>query len=246
MDDPAVDDVEPTTAPTPPGRRPRSWLTAVLVTVIAVGLLALGGGLAVALGIGRTEQPAADSVDAGFARDMSRHHLQAVEMADLAAGRSTDPEVLLLAFDIASTQTNQAGRMQGWLTLWGLPLTSGDTMGWMDDAAAGGHDVSGHDVSGHDMSATGSADGAVMPGMATETELAQLRSLSGTPFDVMFLQLMIRHHQGGLEMAQYGQQHAGEAVVRGLARSIAQTQTAETTTMEQMLRARGGAPLPAP
>jgi uncharacterized protein (DUF305 family) len=241
VDDPAVDDVEPASAPTPPGRRSRSWLTAVLVAVIAAGLLALGGGLAVALGIGRTEQPAADSVDAGFARDMSRHHLQAVEMANLATTRSTDPDVLRLAFDIASTQTNQVGRMQGWLTLWGLPLTSGDTMGWMDDAA-----MSGHDMSGHGMPSTGSADGAVMPGMATEAELAQLRSLSGTPFDVMFLQLMIRHHQGGLEMAQYGQQHAGEAVVRGLARSIAETQTAETTTMEQMLRARGGAPLPAP
>jgi uncharacterized protein (DUF305 family) len=232
VDDAAVDDVEPA----PAGRRPRSWLTALLVAVIAAGLLALGGGLAVALGIGRTDQPAADSVDAGFSRDMSRHHLQAVEMADLAADRSTDPEVLLLAFDIASTQTNQAGRMQGWLTLWGLPLTSGDTMGWMDDGA----------MADHDMSAMGAADGAVMPGMATETELARLRSLSGTPFDVMFLQLMIRHHQGGLEMAQYGQQHAGEAVVRGLARSIAETQTAETTTMEQMLRTRGGAPLPAP
>jgi uncharacterized protein (DUF305 family) len=232
VDDAAVDDVEPT----PAGRRPRSWLTALLVTVIAAGLLALGGGLAVALGIGRTDQPAADSVDAGFSRDMSRHHLQAVEMADLAAGRSTDPEVLLLAFDIASTQTNQAGRMQGWLTLWGLPLTSGDTMGWMDDGA----------MAGHDMSAMEAADGAVMPGMATEAELAELRSLQGTPFDVRFLQLMIRHHQGGLEMAEYGRQHAGEAVVRGLARSIAETQTAETTTMEQMLRARGGAPLPAP
>ena len=232
MDDAALDDVEPA----PAGGRPRSWLTALLVTVIAAGLLALGGGLAVALGIGRTDQPAADSVDAGFSRDMSRHHLQAVEMANLAAGRSTDPEVLLLAFDIASTQTNQAGRMQGWLTLWGLPLTSGDTMGWMDDGA----------MAGHDMSAMEAADGAVMPGMATEAELAELRSLQGTPFDVRFLQLMIRHHQGGLEMAEYGRQHAGEAVVRGLARSIAETQTAETTTMEQMLRARGGAPLPAP
>ncbi|MCW2616883.1 MAG: uncharacterized protein JWR28_32, partial [Modestobacter sp.] len=138
---------------------------------------------------------------------------------------------LRLAFDIASTQTNQVGRMQGWLTLWGLPLTSSDTMGWMDDAAMAGHDMA-------------HLDGAVMPGMATEAELAQLRSLSGTPFDVMFLQLMIRHHQGGLEMAQYGRQHAAVAVVRGLARSIAETQTAETTTMEQMLRARGGTPLP--
>src|SRR4051794_31026334 len=162
-------DPTPRTAPEPPAaRRPRRALTAVLVTVIAAGLLALGGGLAVALGIGRTDQPAADSVDAGFARDMSRHHLQAVEMANLAAGRSTDPDVLRLAFDIASTQTNQVGRMQGWLTLWGLPLTSGDTMGWMDAA------MSGHDMAGHGMPSTGSADGAVMPGMATEAELAQL------------------------------------------------------------------------
>jgi uncharacterized protein (DUF305 family) len=82
--------------------------------------------------------------------------------------------------------------------------------------------------------------------MATDEELAQLASLSGQAFDVDFLRLMIRHHQGGLEMAQYGQQHADEAVVRGLARAIAETQTAETTTMEQMLRVRGGSPLPAP
>jgi uncharacterized protein (DUF305 family) len=214
-------------------RGPRRWLVAALVTVIAVGLVALGGGLAVALGIGRAETPAANSVDAGFARDMSRHHLQAVEMANLALTHSQDPDVQRLAFDISSTQTNQVGRMQGWLTLWGLPLTSGDVMGWMDDGA----------MAGHDMAATD--DGAVMPGMATEDELAQLRSLSGTPFDVMFLQLMIRHHQGGLAMAQYGQQHATQAVVRSLARAIAETQTAETTTMEQMLRARGGSPLPA-
>ncbi len=218
--------------------RGRRGLVAALVVVIAAGLVALGGGLAVALGIGRTETPAADSVDAGFARDMSRHHLQAVEMANLALTRSQDADVQRLAFDISSTQTNQVGRMQGWLTLWGLPLTSGETMGWMGGTAMAGHDMSGHGA------ATEAADGAVMPGMATEAELAQLRSLSGTPFDVMFLQLMIRHHQGGLEMAEYGRQHAGEAVVRSLARSIAETQTAETTTMEQMLRARGGAPLP--
>jgi uncharacterized protein (DUF305 family) len=221
--------------PVPAGRS-RRRLTALLVTVIAAGLLALGGGLAVALGIGRTEVPAAGSVDAGFARDMSRHHLQAVEMANLALTNSQDPEVRRLAFDISSTQTNQVGRMQGWLTLWGLPLTGSDPMSWMAGDAMAGHDMS-------TMSA--SADGAVMPGMATETELAELRSRSGTPFDVMFLQLMIRHHQGGLEMAQYGEQHATEAVVRGLARSIAETQTAETTTMAAMLRERGGAPLPA-
>ncbi|WP_254781905.1 DUF305 domain-containing protein [Modestobacter sp. DSM 44400] len=52
--------------------------------MITVGLLAAGGGLAVALGLGREQTPSADSVDVGFARDMSRHHLQAAEIANLA------------------------------------------------------------------------------------------------------------------------------------------------------------------
>ncbi|WP_222193995.1 DUF305 domain-containing protein [Modestobacter italicus] len=225
---------DPATPAAPPAPRRRGWTTAVLVTVIALGMLVAGGGLAVALGIGRTAEPTSDSVDAGFSRDMSRHHLQAVEMANLALTRSEDAEVRQLAFDISATQTNQAGRMQGWLSLWGLPVTGGETMAWMTG------EMAGHDMAGH------GSGGAVMPGMATEAELAELRSLSGTPFDVLFLQLMIRHHQGGLEMAQQGAERAEVAAVRGLARSIAETQSAETTTMATMLRERGGVPLPAP
>jgi uncharacterized protein (DUF305 family) len=229
-------DAVPAPAGAAPARASRR-LTALLVAVIAVGLLAAGGGLAVALGIGRTDTPAADSVDAGFSRDMSRHHLQAVEMANLVLLRTQDTEIRQLAFDISATQTNQAGRMQGWLALWGLPLSGGHVMSWMGGDMAAMH---------HMPEAAEAADGAVMPGMATETELAGLRELSGTELDVRFLQLMIRHHQGGLEMARYGQAHATQAAVRTLARSIAETQTAETTTMETMLRARGGTPLPAP
>jgi uncharacterized protein (DUF305 family) len=222
-----VDDV------TVPADDRRRRLRAVLLAVIAVGLVLLGGGLAVALGIGRTEDPSADSADAGFSRDMARHHLQGVEMANLVAERSTDPEIRQLAFDISTTQTNQAGRMQGWLALWGLPQSGGETMAWM--SADAGH-------SGHDMA----MDGGLMPGMATEEELAGLRQLSGTAFDVEFLRLMIRHHQGGREMAEYAAEHAGETAVRELADTIAQTQTAETRTMTAMLAARGGTPLPAP
>jgi uncharacterized protein (DUF305 family) len=206
----------------------RGHLRPVLLAVIAVALVALGGGLAVALGIGRDATPTAASVDAGFSRDMARHHLQAVEMANLALERSHDREVRQLAFDISATQTNQAGRMQGWLALWGLPTSGGDPMAWM-----GG--------TGHHHT-----DGALMPGMATEDELANLRSLSGTALDVEFLRLMIRHHQGGKEMAEYAAAHASEPAVRSLARSIVDTQTAEVITMGRMLAARGGTPLPAP
>ncbi len=208
-------------------------LRGVLLAVIAVGLVLLGGGLAVALGIGRTPVPSADSVDAGFSRDMGRHHLQGVEMANMVADRSEDPEVRQLAFDISATQTNQVGRMQGWLALWGLRPNNGDTMAWMS-ASDGGHS--------HGMA----MDGDLMPGMATEDDLADLRALRGPAFDVEFLRLMIRHHQGGLAMAEYAAEHADVSVVQGLAESIAKTQTAETGTMSDMLAVRGGTPLPAP
>jgi uncharacterized protein (DUF305 family) len=214
---------------------PARALRTALLAVIAVGLVLLGGGIAVALGIGRDDAaatPTADSVDAGFSRDMARHHLQGVEMANLALERSTDPEVRQLAFDISATQTNQVGRMQGWLSLWGLPPSGGETMAWMDDPAMahGGHDPAG----------------GLMPGMATEEELAELRGLTGTGFDVQFLRLMTRHHQGGEDMAEYTAAHATEPAVATLARSIAETQAAEVTTMTRMLTARGGTPLPAP
>ncbi|MQA34849.1 DUF305 domain-containing protein [Modestobacter roseus] len=230
----------PETGHPAPGR-PR-WLTALLVGVIAVGMLVAGGGLAVALGIGSEETPAADSVDAGFARDMSRHHLQAVQMANLALTRSEDPEVQQLAFDISATQTNQVGRMQGWLSLWGLPLTSGEVMGWMDDGEMA--DMAGMDHAGHGDGAA--EDAALMPGMATDAELAELRAATGDELDVLFLQLMTRHHQGGLEMAEYGEEHAQRAAVQRLAESMAQSQTAETATMVDMLRDRGAEPLPFP
>jgi uncharacterized protein (DUF305 family) len=218
----------PVDSPTDP--RPGALRT-VLLAVIAVGLVLLGGGLAVALGIGRTEVPSADSVDAGFSRDMGRHHLQGVEMANLALDRSDDPAVRGLAFDISATQTNQTGRLQGWLTLWGLQPTGGDTMAWMGDGGHGGHSM---------------GEGGLMPGMASEEELANLRGLSGTEFDVEFLRLMIRHHQGGKEMAEYAAEHAALAPVRDLAETIVESQSAETSLMTNMLSERGGSPLPAP
>ena len=217
--------------PTP--STPSRGLRTVLLAVVAVGLVLLGGGLAVVLGLGGDDAAKPGAVDVGFSRDMATHHLQGVEMANLVADHSSDPAVRGLAFDISATQTNQVGRMQGWLALWGYSPTGGDLMSWMGSDMAGMHHG-------------GSAEGSLMPGMATEDELANLRSLSGTAFDVEFLRLMIRHHQGGLGMAQYAEAHGETAVVRSLAKSIADSQTAETKLMSGMLAERGGTPLPAP
>ncbi|MDQ0376988.1 DUF305 domain-containing protein [Amycolatopsis thermophila] len=186
--------------------------------------------------------PSAGSVEVGFAQDMSVHHLQAVTMAGWERDHTTDPQLKQLAFDIESTQREQVGRMKGWLMLWGQPeQATGAYMTWMSSDA--GHE---HMAMAPTTAPASGSDGAVMPGMATNTELAKLRSLSGTELDVYFLQLMLRHHQGGTEMAQYAHDHTSVPAVKALTQSILTSQGAEMTLMRGMLTARGAQPLPFP
>nr|WP_179756936.1 DUF305 domain-containing protein [Kineococcus aurantiacus] len=199
----------------------------------AVGLL-----LALVLGVlaGRAlpTAPGANSVDVGFARDMATHHAQAVAMAYTAVQTAPSAEVRQLAVDIASTQGNQAGRMQQLLLSWGQPLSRAGTpvMAWM----AGTDLHARHEVE--------QAQGRPMPGMATAAEVARLGTETGRTFEVDFLQLMLRHHEGGVEMAQYGAEHATTQEVRDLARAIAASQRAESEVLTGYLAARGAQPLP--
>jgi uncharacterized protein (DUF305 family) len=151
-------------------------------------------------------------------------------MAGFVRDHTTDPSIKILAYDIESSQNNQVGQMQGWLDGWGLPANNPNPqMAWM----AG---------SPHDHTET---DG-LMPGMATPAEMTKLESLSGKALDIDFLQLMLRHHQGGLPMVQWGATHASTAYVRNAAQKMADSQSGEVIVMEQMLRARGASPLPPP
>lgn len=215
------------------------WLVIGAALVVMV-ILGFGlGALTTRLIDSEPEQktPGAGSVEVGFAQDMSVHHLQAVTMAGWARDHTTDPAIKTLAFDIERTQTGQVGRMKGWLGLWGQPeQTSGAYMTWMTEPSGhGGH-------GGADMKAS---NGAPMPGMATSAELAKLRSLTGKEMDVFFLQLMLRHHQGGTAMAQYGHDHTSIADVKSLTQSMLVSQGAEVTLMRGLLQERGAAPLPA-
>jgi uncharacterized protein (DUF305 family) len=81
--------------------------------------------------------------------------------------------------------------------------------------------------------------------MATTQELNKLRKLSGEELDVYFLQLMLRHHQGGLEMAEYAAEHASKGYVRNLADKIVKSQESESKQMKDLLAGRGAKPLPA-
>lgn len=213
---------------------PPTWSRVVIYTAAALAALLVGATVGLFLARSElpgdlTNAPAPNAVDIGFAQDMSVHHLQAVRMGNIAREISKDPDVRRMAFDIAMTQQGQVGRMSGWLALWGeSDQAIGAPMTWMPPEAHGGH----------------THTGAAMPGMATSEELRKLESLRGKEFDVYFLQLMTRHHQGGAPMAEYAAEHGNIAVLRALAKGMAESQGAETVTMRDMLAARGAKPLP--
>ena len=238
------------------GHAPAGGWARVLVAVAAVLALLLVGataGLLIAQSrsAGELAAPAADSVAVGFSQDMSVHHRQAIRMAGIVRNRSTDRAVQRLAFDIETNQLEQVGRMQGWLNLWGRdPLPVNGYMAWMNGAAIAGHGTEHTSAAGAEPSHAGVslAPGAVaqMPGLASNAELARLTNLTGRDLDVLFLQLMLRHHQGGLTMIRYAAEHAEVGVVRNLAAQMNSAQTNELELLTTMITERGGTPLPAP
>lgn len=166
--------------------------------------------------------PTADSADVGFARDMSVHHEQAVQMASLVYDRTEDDAIRSLAFDILTTQQGQIGIMSGWLDAWDHPWTSaGPRMGWMGMPTEG-----------------------LMPGMATAEQLAALRAARGTQADIIFLQLMIPHHQGGVAMAQAAVEEARTTPVKLLAQGMVDAQSLEIDYMQELLQQKGAEPIP--
>ena len=122
---------------------------------------------------------------------MSVHHAQAVDLSMIILEESEDPILRAVARDIARTQQEQIGRMQGWLMQWELPARGTQpAMAWM---------------SGHGGHGPGDADGAgtaPMPGLVSEEEMERLRGAKGQDAEILFLRLMIDHHRGGIEMAE--------------------------------------------
>lgn len=187
----------------------------LLLMIAAVVLF--GGGIALGSGLRGDDVPAEDSADVGFARDMSIHHLQAVEMATLLYDRTTNEELRFLAYDILTTQQGQVGTMSGWLDLWEYSKNSSiPRMAWM-----------GMPMEGR------------MPGMATREQIAQLEELEGEAADVLFMQLMIPHHESGVRMAQAAMLNAEQPAVRTLAFRMAEAQESEIEYMQSWLRDNG-------
>jgi len=223
-----TDNDTPVTAPTA-SPAPRGFGTAAMAAAIAVGLIlgyAIGGWL-----VPKITTPGDKSIEAGFARDMTNHHAQAVEMGLIVFRRSTDPEITQYGIDIATAQQGEMGMMGAWLHQWGLSNTSTDEpMSWlpaeMRQPADGIHD-------------------GLMPGMATADEINKLRTLTGRPLDVLFLQLMIRHHLGGAHMIEAVLSNSDVDQVTRAVGAMRDAQAQEVKHMTTSLTARGAKPLPA-
>ncbi|ALG59635.1 MULTISPECIES: DUF305 domain-containing protein [Citromicrobium] len=118
--------------------------------------------------------------DARFMQMMIPHHQQATEMTQLVDGRTSNPDIVKIAGRIDAGQGDEIAFMRDWLSSRGLPATMQHTAANMDGMTHAEH-----------MAAMG---------MATPDQMKRLASLQGTAFDALFLELMIRHHQGAIRM----------------------------------------------
>jgi len=153
--------------------------------------------------------------DEEFVGMMIPHHYQALVMSRMAPGRSNNQELLALASRIDVEQELEIGMMQNWQMWNGLEVTN---------AEEAYHHLLMHDPA-H----------AEEMGMATPAEMAQLSAASGTAFDVLYLQLMIEHHEGALDMIIDVLINGSDEIVQWMASDMGVTQQTQIEHMKEML-----------
>ncbi|MCD2191738.1 DUF305 domain-containing protein [Actinomycetospora soli] len=160
--------------------------------------------------------PEHNAADVTFAQSMIPHHTQAITMSQLAPTRAASPEVKELATKIEQAQGPELNQMNAMLAAWGAPAPQpGSTaMPGMPGMPMGG------------MS---------MPGMMGEGQMQQLSSLSGAAFDQTFLQMMIEHHSGAIQMAQTELAQGQNPQAKQLAQAIIEDQQSEILEMQVLL-----------
>lgn len=201
--------------------RRRALILGALGAVVAL-LIGYGAGLLTP----RFTAPGDNSPEAGFARDMSTHHAQAVEMGMVAYQKATNDDVRQMGYDIATTQQAQIGMMSVWLKDWHLePTGSRPKMAWMPNGS-------------QELSPDG-----LMPGMATDAQMAQLHNATGKDVDILFCQLMLRHHLGGIHMIDGILQESHNKTVTDLAQTMKNNQQADVAMLQQLLTDLGAKPL---
>ncbi len=150
--------------------------------------------------------------DVRFMQGMITHHAQALDMTLLVDDRTQRDAIRLLAQRIELSQEDEIAMMQDWLRERGLETP----------------DLDAH----HDH------DAELMPGMATPEQMAELTAADGAAFDTLFLELMIEHHEGAVEMVDELLEQPGSAqdsVLYNFTTDINADQTAEIDRMDAML-----------
>lgn len=201
-------------------------------TTRALGALTITLGLGLALsacgsddGDSTTQVSTTEHNDADveFASDMLQHHAQALAMVDMTRNRPLDPEVQQLAEDIASAQAPEIETFTDWLTDWDEEVP--ETMRDHSNAEGGMDEMGGMD---HGM-------GEDMPGMMSSDEMAALNDASDADFQTMWLEMMMEHHEGAVEMAQTETDDGQYKPAIDLAGGIVESQTSEIETMKGLL-----------
>lgn len=159
-----------------------------------------------------------NAADVEFSQGMVVHHRGALGMAEMAIDQAGSEEVRSLAEKIAADQEPEIATMSSWLQAWGEPVPEGMSM-------------EGMSMEGMDHAGMGS-----MPGMMSEESMAQLGSAQGAEFDRMFLEMMVEHHRGAVEMSQTEQAEGRNPEAIALAEQIQASQTQEIEQMEQLLQ----------
>ena len=160
-----------------------------------------------------TPQPLHTAADVRFMQEMIGHHAQALEMTELLKTRSTSEDMHKLALRIELSQRDEIQMMQEWLRSRGAAVP--------DEHAHHAHDAK------------------LMPGMLTKEEMARLAAAKGVAFDRLFLEFMIKHHQGALIMVRdlFATPGAGQEVeISAFASDVDADQLIEIRRMGIMLK----------
>ena len=148
-----------------------------------------------------------NQADVMFAQMMIPHHQQAIEMSDMILAKDDiNPDVTALAEQIKAAQAPEIAQMAGWLTGWGQTASPSMPMD--------------HDMGG---------------GMMSQTDMDALDQASGDQAAKLFLQGMITHHEGAIDMAKMLLANGQNTDAKQLAQQIVTSQQAEITTMKQLL-----------
>jgi uncharacterized protein (DUF305 family) len=200
-----------------------TWPPSLPQALILVVALCLVAGV-VGWRLAQDDHPGSGSVDAGFLEDMQTHHLQALEIGFAYLEHGSNPTLQHIAHDIISEQGIEVGQMRSVLSQWGFrstPDPQGTAMAWMHEPHPAQQ----------------------MPGMATGGDIDRLRAAEGVEADDLFSQLMIRHHDGGIHMAEFAATEAQTSNIRNFARGMAASQRSEIGEINLVRRQLGLEPV---